>query len=204
MVAVGDQGVVYGCDLSLDALGLCRRRDLGRHLVGCQGEALAFETEAFDVVLSCDVLEHIPDDRRALGEMARVLVPGGLLIATVPAYPGLWSSHDEVLEHQRRYTRSELRAKLRATGLEVIKLSYAVMLPLPAALVIRLGERLRRKSMRSNQTGLVTLPSGLNTVLARVLDLENWFIAHTGLPCGTSLVALARKPITNHAKAHRT
>jgi len=70
--------------------------------------------------------------------------------------------------------------------------------------VVRLGERLRRKSLRSNQTGLVTLPSGLNTVLVRVLALESWLVAHIGLPCGMSLVAIARKPIINHAEVHRT
>lgn len=40
--------------------------------------------DAFDVVIACDVLEHVPDDRAALRELRRILRPGGKAILTVP------------------------------------------------------------------------------------------------------------------------
>jgi len=107
LVAVREQGQTIGCDQSPDALRLCRQRRL-RNLVASRAESLAFRSGSVDVVLSCDVLEHIARDDLALAEMCRVLAPGGILIATAPAYPGLWSSHDEILGYLRRYTRRAL------------------------------------------------------------------------------------------------
>ena len=62
-----------------------------------------------DIVTAMDVLEHTDDDLAALRELRRVCKPGGLLLATVPAYGFLWSEHDEALKHRRRYTAHELR-----------------------------------------------------------------------------------------------
>ncbi|MFP5489326.1 MAG: class I SAM-dependent methyltransferase [Acidimicrobiia bacterium] len=89
---------------------------------------LPFPDAAFDVVITSEVLEHIQDDVAALAEMVRVLKPGGRFAATVPAWlPEVvnWKLSDEyhapkaVGGHVRIYTRTELRAKLRAAGLEV-------------------------------------------------------------------------------------
>jgi SAM-dependent methyltransferase len=53
--------------------------------VQCQdAQRLTYGDAAFDLVTSTEVLEHVPDDRRAFGELHRVLRPGGLLIFTVP------------------------------------------------------------------------------------------------------------------------
>lgn len=51
--------------------------------------ALGFRDASLDAIASLDVLEHVPDYRRALGEFARVLRPGGLLVLCVPWFPGL-------------------------------------------------------------------------------------------------------------------
>jgi SAM-dependent methyltransferase len=177
MVAVRDQGQVVGCDLSEDALGLCRRRDLGG-LVSSRGEALSFASESFEV---------------ALEEIRRVLRPGGVFILTVPAYPSLWSSHDEILGHFRRYTRRVLRERLLEADLRPELLTYAVGLVLPAILAVRWSERLRHKATRPGQTGLIELPGPANRALIGTLDLERRLIPRIGLPWGSSLVAVARR-----------
>lgn len=88
---------------------------------------LPFADDSFDVVITSEVLEHIQDDVAALGEMVRVLKPGGRFAATVPAWgPEVvnWKLSDEyhapksVGGHVRIYARTELRAKLVAAGLQ--------------------------------------------------------------------------------------
>jgi SAM-dependent methyltransferase len=80
------------------------------------------------VVITSEVLEHIQDDVAAIGEMVRVLKPGGRFAATVPAQlPETinWKLSDEYHApkvpggHVRIYSRTELSAKLRAAGLNV-------------------------------------------------------------------------------------
>jgi SAM-dependent methyltransferase len=91
-----------------------------------QGDALAlpFPDATFDRVIASEVLEHIPDDRAAMAELARVLRPGGTMAVTVPrAGPEAinWALSDEYHDtpggHVRIYRRSTLERRLSATGL---------------------------------------------------------------------------------------
>ncbi len=88
--------------------------------------AMPFEAGSFDRVIAAEVLEHIPLDQRALGEIARVLRPGGMLAVTVPAWLPeriCWRLSDDYHNtpggHVRIYTRPELEGKLRVAGFEV-------------------------------------------------------------------------------------
>ena len=76
------------------------------------GLRLPFEDEAFDLVTTLDVIEHVDDDVATLAELRRVLRPGGLLLVAVPAYMFLWGTQDEVSQHRRRYTNRTLRRAL--------------------------------------------------------------------------------------------
>lgn len=192
MQALQSLGEVWGCDLSEDALAMCRERG-AQHLRCCDVTDLQFEDESFDAVVTADVLEHVPDDARAMAEMARVLRPGGVLVAAVPAHRYLWSEHDEALHHLRRYERAEFAALVKGAGLEMRKLSEAVMLALPAVLLYRGMRRLTRRE-GGPRTSLVRLPRPLNSLLILLLSIENALMSHLSLPLGTSLVAAATKP----------
>ncbi|MGD9496259.1 MAG: class I SAM-dependent methyltransferase [Armatimonadota bacterium] len=192
LVALEGLGELWGCDISPEALEMCRSRREWE-LCCCSVQRLGFAAESFDVVVSADVLEHVEDDEGAVREMARVLRPGGLLVAAVPAHMWLWSEHDEALHHLRRYHRRRLRDLLQGAGLEIRKLTEAVMLALPAVLVYRGLRRLTRRR-EGPRTSLVRLPAPLNCLLVRLLDIENALIALGSLPLGTSLVAAAAKP----------
>ena len=96
----------------------------GTALVG-NALSLPFPDGAFDRIIAAEVLEHIPGDRPALSELARVLRPGGTMAVTVPRWwPELvtWAISDEYHDkpggHIRIYRRSALEARVRETGLE--------------------------------------------------------------------------------------
>lgn len=67
------------------------------------------DARSADACLLMDVLEHVATDRDLLAEAMTLCVPGGHLLITVPAGPSLWSRHDEVHGHYRRYTEASLR-----------------------------------------------------------------------------------------------
>lgn len=73
--------------------------------------SLQFPDAAFDLVCAFDVIEHVEDDAQAVREMQRVCRQGGgHLLVTVPALMSLWSEHDEINHHFRRYETPEIEA----------------------------------------------------------------------------------------------
>jgi 2-polyprenyl-3-methyl-5-hydroxy-6-metoxy-1,4-benzoquinol methylase len=76
---------------------------------------------AFDLVLLLDVLEHVADDRALLAGLVRdLLAAGGALAVSVPAWPGLYTRHDQMLGHHRRYRSEQLEELLRQCDLTVM------------------------------------------------------------------------------------
>jgi SAM-dependent methyltransferase len=143
-------------------------------------------------VVALDVLEHIPDHAAAAREIARTLVPGGLVYVTVPAYRALWSSHDVALMHQRRYVAREVRDLLRAAGLETVHLTYTVSTYLPLAW----GVRTLRRRLRPNgppRTDIVPTPPWLNTLLRGYLEAEGRAALKLPAPFGLTVFAVARR-----------
>jgi SAM-dependent methyltransferase len=140
------------------------------------------------------VIEHTPDDRVALAELRRVCHPGGWLLVTVPAYPALWSAHDEANHHYRRYTRPALRAAAASAGWTVTRISSFNSLLLAPAAAVRLAQRRFRTGERSSND-LAIGPEWLNEMLERPLALEaGWLARGRTLPFGLSLMAVLRRP----------
>jgi len=90
----------------------------------------------FDLLLLCDVIEHVPDDAALVGPLVRdFLADGGRVVVTVPAFQSLFSAHDVALKHYRRYRRSELESVLERAGLTVQGSGYLFGALLPARAV---------------------------------------------------------------------
>jgi len=115
---------------------------IDRYVGVLQGDAtrLSFPDNTFDRVITSEVLEHIQDDVGAIAEMVRVLKPGGTFAGTVPTWwPEKinWMLSDEyhapkaVGGHVRIYSETELKAKLRAAGLDVTGSHHAHALHSP-------------------------------------------------------------------------
>ena len=73
----------------------------------------------YDVIVACEVFEHIPDDMAALQIVSEVLRPGGYFIFSAPAFMRKWQHVDEYAGHYRRYERAELIEKFTASGLRI-------------------------------------------------------------------------------------
>ncbi len=183
-------GEVYGVDLSSQAVSFAQRRGALK-VQQASVENLPFSSSFFDVVTALDVLEHTDDDLQALKELERVLKPGGLIIATVPAYGFLWSEHDEALQHRRRYSAHEVRNKMTVCEFEVERSSYFVTLLFWPILAMRIVQGLL-KSSTSPKTALRILPKWLNSSLLWLLGFERWMMQWINLPFGVTIVATAR------------
>lgn len=186
-------GNVSGIEVDSELAQIARSRDHGEVRIG-RIEQLPWESDHFDLTTCLDVIEHTPDDQPPLRELWRVARPGGWLVLTVPAYPALWSYHDELNHHYRRYTRTSLRAAAAEAGWRIERLtSFNALLLAPAALV-RLVQR-RWRPADKHSVGLERLPEWLNQVLEWPLRLEARALAQGfTLPMGLSLLAVLRKP----------
>ncbi len=103
------------------AVELLRRRVRGPVLATSAGE-LPFDDVSFDGAVLGEVLEHIADDLAALREVVRVVRPGGVVAASVPANPAYFGPSDEWAGHHRRYTREALLELCDGAGLTVERL----------------------------------------------------------------------------------
>lgn len=117
--------------LEVVKLDIVRPETLPERFVQASADALPFPDEAFDGVGLFDVLEHLSDPGVCLSEVRRVVRPGGVVIVTVPAHERLWSPHDDLVGHERRYRTGELRSSLREAGLDVRWMSpfYGFLVP---------------------------------------------------------------------------
>jgi SAM-dependent methyltransferase len=134
--------------------------------------------DAFDLLLLLDVIEHVPDDRAFLRELlAANLGAGGAVLVSVPAWPALFSSHDEALKHYRRYTPAACRAVLGEVGLRVTRSGGVFHSLLAPRLLAVTGERLRRRlgGKPPPPTNLGQWEGGraVSAVVERALALDN-------------------------------
>jgi SAM-dependent methyltransferase len=183
-------GEVSGIELSPLAAEQARQRELGEVHVG-RVEDLPWQDGSFHLVTCLDVLEHTPDDVIALEALRRVTKPGGWLLLTVPAYPALWSTHDEVNHHYRRYTRRMLGRAATDAGWRVARLTSFNSLLLPAAAAVRISQRYRPRDPDQHISELRVGPRWLNGALERPLRLEAaWLRRGHTLYAGLSLLAV--------------
>lgn len=183
---------VTGIDVSAEAIESCRRRGLDDvHVM--PADQLAFPDDSHDVVIASDVLEHIEDDMAALQEWRRVLRPGGKLIVFVPAFMFLWSQHDVVNHHHRRYDRRGLMSRLSSAELLVERVAGWNLALLAPAATIRGLRRLARRNDELHHDLQVPKP-WVNRLLVALLSAENQALTRRSLGPGISLFAVASKP----------
>lgn len=147
-----------------------------------------YPEKKYDVVTMFDVLEHIKDDIDAMKIVRqKLLKQNGKCFITVPAYKWLWTVHDEVQGHVRRYTRKRLSETLVAAGFKNINSSYFMTYLFPLGVLSRLYIKINKsKGSDFNET----MPL-LNRIFESVFSLESRFISESAFDCGLSIIAKA-------------
>ncbi len=149
---------------------------------------LPFENEEFDVIIAMDVFEHISEDSLAIQEVYRVLKNGGWLIFSVPAYSWLYSNHDVVLKHFRRYNRKEILYLLsKFFYKKIYHWNFIFFLPIMLLRIVN-------KYTNTNYVKKIKFPNFINYMVYTLLLLENFFILHNfSFPFGLSILGLVKK-----------
>ena len=189
-------GRVTGIDPAEAAIRYSRQRhDGAAELIQMDFPREVPATGDYDLITLFDVLEHLDDDAEALARAGALLRRGGTLVVTVPAHRYLWSPHDEINLHRRRYERPELRARLEQAGFRIERLTYYNTLLFPFICAARLlRRRVTRRGDRRSDFRLGNL--WVNDRLSEVFASERALLKRWDLPVGVSLLAMARWPET--------
>jgi SAM-dependent methyltransferase len=155
---------------------------------------LPFEDDQFDLVTAFDVIEHIEDDQAAANELVRVCRPGGIVFVTVPAFQFLWSQHDEINHHFRRYGRGELKQLFPKMERRLESYFNTWMFPAIAAVRLLSGLKGRSDQEPAESDFSRANPGFLDAVLRRVFQSERFFLKRgIPLPVGVSELLVMEK-----------
>ncbi len=141
----------------------------------------------YDLIAVLDVVEHIEDDVAALAAMRECLAPGGKILIAVPAHQWMWSAHDTVNHHHRRYSKATLISAIERAGLKPKKLGYFNSLLFPLAAAARIAGRLSGRDDSDDSPP----PGPVNALFERIFRLERHLVGRVPMTPGVSIVTLA-------------
>lgn len=195
MAKLARSGQTFGFDLT--RAGAAHARGYGQtRLAQASVTSIPFASNTFDLVTAFDVLACIDeqDFPKALGEMHRVLKPGGALFLNTAALPLLRGSHAVFGLEVHRATRGSLKAAIERAGFRMARLTYTNFSLFPLMLVVRLSQRaFGLSSPEETGSDIVVPPAWVNEPLAGVLALESLALRVVDMPIGSSLMGLAFK-----------
>jgi SAM-dependent methyltransferase len=180
-------GTVDAIEIDAAAREVAERR-LGRSVAAAPlPELTGIERGHYDLIAALDVVEHIDDDRATIGALAECLRPGGKLLLTVPAHQWMWSAHDELNHHKRRYSKRSLRKLIEGSPLKLEQLGYFNSFLFPLAAAARVASKVTGRGGDDDKLP----PRLVNTLFDRVFAAERHLVGRLPLPPGLSLFAVA-------------
>jgi len=180
---------LFGIDISEKAIINCKNNGIQNAFV-MDAQKISLP-EKFDFIIASDCLEHLQDDTQAIKNWYELLKTGGLIYVFVPAFQSLWSTHDEVNMHFRRYSNEELKDKLVSQKLAILKSSYwNFFLFIPLYLFRKLDAVMSRNKKKEGQ---IIDGKMANVVLLQLLLFENLLLKYINFPFGVSTFCIAKK-----------
>lgn len=188
---------LYGVDISEKAIANCHDNGF-ENAFAMDAHNITLDKNSFDLIIASDCLEHLERDEEALTNWYGLLKPGGRMIIFVPAYQFLWSHHDDVNLHYRRYTNSGLSEKLRRNGFKIEKSGYwNFLLFFPIAAVRLLSNMVKSKSTQPQEgdmDGDLAMPQPIvNSLFGGIISMENKLIPGLRFPFGISTFCVVSK-----------
>jgi SAM-dependent methyltransferase len=185
-----DANNLYGIDISPKAIENCKANGIKNCFV-MDAQHIVLNKK-FDVIIASDCLEHIENDENALKNWHSLLIPNGFLYVFVPAFRILWSKHDDVNMHFRRYQKNELKRKLENIHFEINKSGYwNFFLFVPILLVRILGKLTFSKTQKT--TGNLNKSTIFNSLFFNLINFENKVLKYLSFPFGVSTYCIAQK-----------
>jgi 2-polyprenyl-3-methyl-5-hydroxy-6-metoxy-1,4-benzoquinol methylase len=184
-------GAVDGAEASDDARARAKAKFPGRRVEPCFLPS-TLPSGQWDVVTAFDVIEHVDAPVDSLRAMAERMAHDGQMVITVPAFAFLWSHHDEVNGHRRRYSRLQLVSELASAGLRVTFASYYNTMLFPAVAAARMLEWVR-PTRTAAAADLEDTAEPINSLLRLVFGSERLAVGRFRLPFGVSLIAVAQR-----------
>ena len=184
-------GAVIGLEPDDEARAFAAEKAGAPMASGLLPGGLPFEPGRFDLVAALDVIEHVDEDAASVKAMAGLLKPGGYMVTTVPAYSWMWSRHDQLHHHKRRYGLAAYRKLFDAAGLSVRKASYfntALFAPIAAVRLAKLAFGIKGGD-EEGMPGAV-----LNGLLRRLFSAERLWLRAASFPFGVSILVIAQRP----------
>lgn len=178
---------IKGIDFSQEAIDQCKRKGLTDVFV-MDAHFPDFPESSFDLIIASDCLEHLEKDNVALANWNKILAPGGRGLIFVPAFMSLWSEHDVVNHHFRRYTRAELKQKSLGAGFHVSKASYWNFAMFFPAWIYRKIRSASKSAETNPEDHMDKFSPVANSILKGWMKLENAIFRSLGFPLGVSVM----------------
>ena len=180
-------GELHAMELDECALEFANAKNICPVQKGHLPDGIPFD-QKFDVIVMLDVLEHIQDDKAALHTVKSLLKENGQLLLTVPAYQFLWSGHDVMSHHYRRYTRKNLQSLLQKSEFTIRHSTYFNTFLFPIVLAVRIFSKIIKSESQSD----VTMPSNfVNQTLKTIFQSESLLLPFLKFPFGVSILTFA-------------
>jgi SAM-dependent methyltransferase len=180
-------GKIDALEIDPAARSIAEKR-LGRRVSTAElPDLTAIPRRHYDLIAALDVVEHVTDDRAAIMALASCLKPGGKLLLTVPAHQWMWSAHDELNHHKRRYSKRGLVRLFDESSLQLQSIGYFNSLLFPLAVAARMTAKLIGGGREDDKLP----PKPVNALFNRIFAAERHLVGRVPLPVGLSLFAVA-------------
>ena len=186
---LSNYGKLFAVELDDAARERAMHRGLAEVERGWLPDNLPVKGSGYDLIAALDIIEHVDDEQRSIQALRDLLKSKGYVLITVPAYKQLWSRHDDISRHKRRYTRKQITAIVKDAGFDIIFCTYFNTLLFPfEAIYLKLS-----KLLNNNPYNVLRIPfAPINRLLEIIFLGESLIIPRFSMPFGLSVLVCAR------------